>query len=148
MLRGTKRRRDLPCEHTMPRSAPAAHRISANADRGIAAAGMLASIGALFSAAACCILPLALAAIGVGSAGLSLVVPLHWPLTIAAMVAVAAGWLFHVRKRRACARDASCTTAPPARRTFWLLCTATFIVTISAFWSFIEAPLMRALGGA
>ena len=122
-------------------------RAPSNPDRGVATVGTVASIGALFSAAACCILPLALAALGIGSAGLASVVPFHWPLTIAATLAIAAGWLFYARRRRACAQDASCTTAPPARSTFRLLCVATAIVTISAFWSFIEAPFMRALGG-
>lgn len=132
----------------MPRSNPERPDIGRNADRGVATLGTVASLAALFSAAACCILPLGLAAIGVGSAGLSSVVPLHWPLTIAAIVAIAAGWFFYLRKRRACARDASCTTAPPAHSTFILLCLATGFVAISACWGFIEAPLMRALGGA
>jgi mercuric ion transport protein len=120
---------------------------SARADRGAAALGTLASIAALFSAAACCILPLALAAIGVGSAGLAPVVPFHWPLTIGAIIVVAIAWLLYLRKRRACVRDATCTVAPPARSTFLLLCIATVFVTISACWPWIEAPLMRALGG-
>jgi mercuric ion transport protein len=122
--------------------------ISANPDRGVAALGALASIGALFSAAACCILPLGLAAIGVGSTGLSSVVPFHWPLTIAAIVAVAAGWSLYLRKQRACVREATCTAAPAAKSTFVLLCSATVAVMISACWSLIEAPLMRALGGS
>lgn len=126
---------------------PATPRAPTIADRDVAAVGTVASIAALFSAAACCILPLALAALGVGSAGLSSVVPFHWPMTIVAMTAIAAGWLFYARRRSACTRDATCTTAPPARSTFRLLCVATAIVTISASWSFIEAPLMRALGG-
>ena len=138
----------MPTEHTMPRGAPAAPRITANADRGVATLGTLASIGALFSAAACCVLPLALVALGVGSAGLSSVVPFHWPLTILAIAAVGAGWFFYLRKRRARARDATCTTPSPVKSTFVLLCLATVFVTISACWPFIEAPLMRALGGA
>lgn len=135
-------------EQTMPRSNPTRPGIGENADRGVATVGTVASIAALFSAAACCILPLGLAAIGVGSAGLSSIVPLHWPLTIAAIAAVAAGWFFYLRKRRSCMGDASCTTAPPAKSTFILLCLATVIIAISACWGFIEAPLMRALGGA
>ena len=135
-------------EHTLPRTAPDGPRKDADADRGVATLGTLASVGALFSAAACCILPLGLAAIGVSSAGLSSVVPFHWPLTIAALVAVAAGWIFYFRKRQACVRDATCTTAPPAKSTFVLLCVATVFVTVSTCWGFIEAPLMRALGGA
>lgn len=119
---------------------------SGGADRGVAVLGTAASLGALFSAAACCVLPLALGAIGLGAGGLAAVVPLRWPLTIAAIAAVAAGWLLHVRKKRACARDASCTA--PSRATFAMLCLATAFVTISALWSFVETPLMKLLGGA
>jgi len=138
----------LPTEHNLHGNAPEAPRIAAYADGGVATLGTLASIGALISAAACCVLPLALAAVGIGSAGLSSIVSFHWPLTIAAIAAVGAGWFFYLRKRRACARDATCTTTPPAKSTFALLCVATVFVTISACWGFIEAPLMRALGGA
>lgn len=135
-------------EQTTPRSNPERSGIGANADRGVATLGTMASIAALFSAAACCILPLGFAAFGVGSAGLSSIVPFHWPLTIAAIVAVATGWFFYLRKRRACVRDATCWMEPPAGSTFNLLSLATLVVVISACWSFIEAPLMRALGGA
>lgn len=114
----------------------------------MAALGAAASVGALFSAAACCVLPLALGAVGLGAGGLAVVVPFHWPLTIAALVAVAAAWLLYLRKKRACARDSGCTTVPPSRATFVMLCLSTIFVTLSAFWSFIEAPLMRLLGGA
>ena len=123
-----------------------ARRLS-DADRGVTSLGALASIGALFSATACCILPLALGAVGVGAGGLAAVVPFHWPLTIAAMVAVAVGWFLYARKRRACAA-AACTVSPPARATFAMLCVATVIVGISSIWGFIEQPLMRMLGGA
>jgi mercuric ion transport protein len=132
----------------MPVMVSEAAGVTAHAHRGVATLGTLASIGALISAAACCILPLALAAIGVGSAGLSSVVPFHWPLTIAALVAVAAGWFFYFRGRQACVGEATCTIAAPAKSTLILLCVTTLFVTISACWAFIEAPLMRALGGA
>ncbi|HEY5712474.1 MAG TPA: hypothetical protein VIT38_11320 [Allosphingosinicella sp.] len=119
-----------------------------NADRGVATLGTVAGFGALFSAAACCVLPLMLAGIGVGAGGLATIIPFHWPLTIAAVAAVAVGWVLYWQKKRACARDATCTIAPPRRVTFVLLCLATTFVTISAFWSFIETPLMRLMGGA
>ena len=121
---------------------------SGGADRGAAALGTAASFGALLSAAACCVLPLALAAVGLGAGGLSMLVPLHWPLTIIAMVAVIAAWLLYVRKRRACLREATCPATRPSRATLVMLSISTAFVTISAFWSFIEAPLMRLLGGA
>ena len=116
-------------------------------ERGVAAVGTAASAGALFSAAACCVLPLAFAAVGLGAGGLAAFVPYHWPLTIGAAVAVAVGWLFYFRKRRACAADASCTIAAPTRATFLLLCLATLFVALSAIWPlYLEQPLMRAFG--
>ena len=118
------------------------------ADRGVAALGTLAGLGALFSAIACCVLPLGLAALGLGASGLAFFVPFHWPLTVAAAAAVAVGWLLYARKRRACAVDPDCAAAPPRRSTMVMLCAATAMVVISSLWSFIEQPLMRLLGGA
>ncbi len=134
-------------EHVVARGATEAPRTPAHLDRGAATLGTVASVGALFSATACCILPLALAGLGLGASGLAAVVPFHWPLTLAAMALLAAGWLLYIRKRRTCSRDASCVAARPSRSTFVLLSVASAFVTISALWSFIEAPLMRALGG-
>ena len=128
-----------------PIFAPAA---TIEADKGAAALGTAASIGALFSAAACCVLPLGLAAAGLGAGGLAALVPFHWPLTIAAIIAIAAAWLLYLRKKRACSRDTDCTTSPPSRATLLMLCLSTLFVIVSASWSFIEAPLMRLLGGA
>ena len=117
-------------------------------ERGVAAVGTVGGFAARFSAAACCVLPLAFAALGLGAGGLAAFVPYHWPLTIAAGLAVAIGWALYVRKRRACSRDASCTVAP-TRATFVMLSVATVFVALSALWpSYFEAPLMRLLGGA
>lgn len=118
-------------------------------DRGVAAVGTVAGAGALFSAAACCVLPLALAAAGVGAGGLAAFVPFHWPMTIAAALAVAVGWFLYLRKRRACAADASCTIAAPSRATPVMLSAATVFVVLSALWpSYLEKPLTHLLGGA
>ena len=116
-----------------------------DSDRRIATLGAVASFGAFFSAAACCVLPLALGAVGLGAGGLSAIVPFHWPLTIAAIAAVAAGWFLYLRKRRACVGGGSCTAAAPSRATFVTLCAATAFVIVSAFWGLVEAPLMRLL---
>lgn len=118
-------------------------------DRGAATIGTVASAGALFSAAACCVLPLALAALGVGAGSLAAFVPFHWPMTIAATLAVALGWFLYLRKKRACAVDASCTVAAPTRTTLAMLSVATVFVALSALWpSYLEKPLMNVLGGA
>ena len=116
---------------------------------GVAAVGTAGGFTALVSAAACCVLPLAFAAIGLGSGALAFLVPYHWPLTIGAGLAVAVGWVLYARKRRACARNNDCAEAPPTRATFLMLCFATAFVILSALWpGHIEAPLMRLLGGA
>ncbi|MGQ0660926.1 hypothetical protein [Sphingosinicella sp.] len=118
-------------------------------DGGVAALGTLASFGALLSAAACCVLPLALGSIGLGASGLAAFVPYHWPLTIAAVLAVAAGWFLYIRKRRARAADTGCTVAPPTQATLLMLTLATIAVALSALWpGYIERPLMGLLGGA
>lgn len=118
-------------------------------DRGVAVVGIVAGAGALFSAAACCVLPLAFAALGVGASGLADFVPFHWPTTIAAAVAIAAGWFLYVRKRRACAADANCAVAAPTRATPVMLSLASAFVVLSALWpSYLEKPLMNLLGGA
>jgi mercuric ion transport protein len=96
--------------------------------------------GGVGAAAACCVLPLALASVGIGATGLAALGPLHTPLSAIAFLAVVAGWFFYLRKRRACLAGADCP--PPARSTLALLAAATVFVALSALWPFIEAPLM------
>lgn len=118
----------------------------AGSERGVAAVSTLGSFAAVFSAAACCVLPLVFAAFGLGAAGLAAVVPYHWPLTIASAVAVAVGWALYMRKCRACVGNANCTVAP-SRATFVMLSVATAFIALSALWpSYFEAPLMRLFG--
>lgn len=116
---------------------------------GAAVVGTAAGATALFSAAACCVLPLAFAAMGLGAGGLALFVPYYWPLTIASAGAVSVGWLLYLRKRRACAAGSDCGISPPRSATSALLCIATAAVALSAAWPhLIEQPLMKLLGGA
>lgn len=120
-----------------------------SADRGVAAVSSVGGFGALFSAGACCVLPLAFAALGLGSGGLAAFVPYHWPLTIASALALAVGWMLYIRKRRACARNGSCTVTPPSRVTLVMLSFATVFVALSAIWkALLEEPLMAWLAGA
>lgn len=123
-------------------------RSGAGAERGVATASTLGGLAALFSAAACCVLPLAFAALGIGAGSLAAVVPYHWSLTVAAGLAVAVGWALYIRRRRACTAGGSCA-ARPTRTTFILLCVATLFVALSAVWkTFFEAPLMAWFAGA
>lgn len=117
-------------------------------ETSVAALGTAVGVTALFSAAACCVLPLSFAALGIGAGGLAAFVPYHWPLTIASAVAVTAGWFLYLRKRRACAEGAECPSTPPHRATLVLLCIATASIALSAVWPhLIERPLMDLLGG-
>lgn len=122
-----------------------------SSETGLAVVGTATGITALVSAAACCVLPLALAAFGLGAGGLAAFVPYHLPLTIASALAVVIGWLLYLRKRRACAegaQGAECVSAP-SRGTLMLLSIATATVALSAIWpTLLERPLMRLLGGA
>lgn len=126
----------------MSRSGPA------GAEGPVAAIGTAAGLGALFSAAACCVLPLAFALTGLGVGGLATVVPFHWPLTIAAAAALVAGWALYWRRRRACAADGGCA-ASPSRATLAMLCAASLMVALSALWpAFLERPLMALFAGS
>ena len=124
-------------------------RLLDGADKGAAAAGSVGGFAALFSAAACCVLPLVFAAVGLGTGGLAAFVPYHWPLTIASGVAVAFGWALYLRKQRASMGGASCTVAPRTQTTVVMLSVATVFVAISGIWKpILEAPLTAWLQGA
>lgn len=110
-------------------------------DKGLATLGAVAGFAGLSAAAACCVLPLALASVGIAAGGLASLGPLHAPLSTIALLAVAGGWFFYLKRRRACVVGDDC--APPSRSTFVLLIFASGFVLLSAIWPFIEAPLMR-----
>ena len=116
-------------------------------DRGVAGVGVLASAAALLSAAACCVLPLVLVAVGLGAGGLAWFVSFHLSLTVAAFVLVALGWFLHLRKARVCSAE-GCEKPVHNGATRLVLMIATAMIVLSALWGFIEQPLMRALGGA
>lgn len=123
----------------------------AGKEGGVATLGAVAGFSAFFAAAACCVLPAALAALGVGaglSSLLSAFVPFRWPLMIMAALAVVAGWVLYVRRRNRCRRDASCTRSPPTKATFILLCVATAFIALSAILPLFEGEIMSAIGPA
>lgn len=136
---------DVTCNRS-PQSSPDT---DTRKEGGIATVGAVASFSAFFAAAACCVLPAALAAFGVGaglSSSLSAFVPFRWPLMIAAALAVAVGWALYIRRRKQCLQDASCMRSPPTKATFVLLCAATAFLALSAILPQFEAQIMRAIG--
>ena len=113
------------------------------ADSGLAVAGAAGGLGALTSAASCCILPLALAGAGVSASTLAPLVPLRLPLSLVALFAILAGWFFLYRRARACTVDPTCSR--PARSTPVMLTIASLFVLLSLAWPLFEAPLVSAL---
>ena len=114
-------------------------------DMTVAAFATASGLGGATAGAACCVLPLMLAGVGVGTGWLAPLVPFHTPLSAIALLAVGAGWFLYLRRRKACVVRSDCT--PPSKTTFGLLVAASVLVAVSAAWPFIEAPLMKALGG-
>ena len=112
-------------------------------DKELATLGALAGFGGLTAAAACCVLPLAFASLGVGIgiSTMAKLMPWHTPLSIVAALAVAIAWAMHFRRRRACAIGSECE--PPARSTLVLLTAASFMVACSAAWPLLEPSLMK-----
>lgn len=112
-------------------------------EKRFAAVGAVIGFGGLFAGAAFCVLPLALASIGIGGGGLASLSTLHARLSAVALLAVAGGWYLYLKRERACTVDANCE--PPARTTPAILALATALIILSGIWPLIEAPLMRSL---
>lgn len=100
-----------------------------------AGTGLLAAI----AASACCVLPLALGAVGLGGAwisSLAVVAPYRTPIRILAIVLLSLGfWLVYARRTPA-TEGAACPTLPSQRATKTLLWLGLFvmIVVLSADW--------------
>ena len=118
-------------------------------DRVIGWSALGGSALAVFAWAACCVLPMALSVAGVSLAWTALLAGQRTWLTLGAAVVLAAGWWSVWRRRRACARDATC--APPSRLTFTLLAVATILTTLALVWQPLIEPralmLFRSLRG-
>lgn len=121
---------------------------SAGSGTGLTLLGALASLGAILAAASCCVLPLALGALGVG-AGLSstvaVMMPLRWPLTALSVLGLTAGWWSYARGRKICMADRSCSVPLPSRITSVALVVGTGMTLTALLWDFVEAPIMKAL---
>jgi hypothetical protein len=58
----------------------------------------------------------------------------------AALLAVAAAWILHARRPRACAADAACVISSPARRAPLWLVVASVIVLLAIVWQPLIEP--------
>jgi mercuric ion transport protein len=135
-------------QRTLSYAIPGSAQLSRHTGAGLTAVGALASFAAILAAASCCVLPLALAALGVGaglSSSFAALMPLRWPLTVLSITGLAAGWWVYSRRRRACAADRSCTVPLPAKATPVALTIGTVLTIAAVLWDKLEAPLIRAL---
>jgi mercuric ion transport protein len=103
--------------------------------------------GAL-AASSCCVLPLALAGLGAGSAVFGgLEVLANWrPLLLGgAVVVVLVGWtLFFWRRSAASCVDGSCAVYTPAKSAGVYLSVATAFIAVSIIWDpYIEPVLLK-----
>lgn len=103
---------------------------------GVVGGGGLAAAGLAVLASSCCGIPLALAALGIGSGAIGLLAPLQ-PLRLAfltlAAALIAVGWFFAIRRR--------------SRRAYSLLTLATALLVIAALSPLWEPSLARYMTG-
>jgi hypothetical protein len=116
---------------------------------GVAGAGVTAWAGAILSSL-CCLLPLAVIVLGLGSgAFMSVTMQYRWLLIPLGIIGVAAGFVLYVRERRRCAALACRMVG--RRVTFALLVVATVVVTTSIvldrFPELTSDVLARAMNG-
>lgn len=99
----------------------------------LAAAG-----GALFAWAACCVLPMSLALVGLGLGGLGWFAGYRIGFTLAALAAIGVGWVLTWRRARRCKTDGSC--AAPSGLAIGLLAIATVLVLLALIWQPLVEP--------
>jgi mercuric ion transport protein len=129
------------------RSNGKAHR---RADGGalFAGAGLSAGLAGIV-ASSCCVLPLVFAGFGIGGATFAVLPVLAaWRpyLLGAAVLALAAAWLVHLRRRRACRADAACAAAArPDRGWPWLAAVSAVVLLAIVWQSLIEPQILLLL---
>ena len=96
---------------------------------GAVGAGLAAWVGAALSSL-CCLLPLAILTLGLGSgAFMAVTMKYRWILIPAGVLGVTAGFILYIRERRRC--DAAACRMAGSRVTLGLLVIASLVVTAS-----------------
>ncbi len=121
---------------------PPAPRGDNRLDAVVGWAALATSTGAVLAWAACCVLPMALALAGTGTAATATIAGQRSWVTVAAALILGAGWILTWRGARACRLDPSCR--PPSRLNLGLLSGASVLLVVAMAWpSLIEAPLLH-----
>lgn len=115
--------------------------------RGIASLAAALGLGAITAAAACCVLPLALASIGVGAGlagSLAELESVRTPLLVLSATALVVAWIIWWRRREtACAPGDACADGAKPQRAIGLLIAATMLVGLATVWDLVEPTLMK-----
>lgn len=113
------------------------------------ALSMLSSVGAVLAACSCCILPMALAGIGLStgfSSVLSPLGPLRWPMVGVSVLMLALSWLVVIRQRRkACGYGTTDVRNWLRTPKILMLIVASLLTLIAVSWGAFEPALMRAM---
>jgi mercuric ion transport protein len=114
----------------------------------LAGLGSVAGLGALISSS-CCVLPIALAGVGAGSAvfaGLELLVDLRPYLLGGAAAILISAWAVFLRRRATdCVGDGNCDAPAPAARGTALLSVGSAIIGLSIVWDPLIEPVLLKL---
>lgn len=115
--------------------------------RGLASLATALGLGAVTAAAACCVLPLALASIGVGASlasGFAALADARTPLLVIGAAVLAVAWIMWWRKREAaCGPGDACAAPARSRGPLVLLTISTALVGIAAAFPALEPTLMK-----
>ncbi|MBT9470853.1 MAG: MFS transporter permease [Phenylobacterium sp.] len=106
-------------------------------------AAVAAAAGAVFAWAACCVLPMSLAMVGLGLGSLSWFAGQRTWITLAALGVIGVGWGLTWRRARMCRVDSAC--AAPSRLGIGLLGAATVLVLLALIWQPVVEPWALAL---
>ena len=101
-------------------------------------AAVAAAAGAVFAWAACCVLPMSLALVGLGLGGVSWIAGQRLWITLAALLVIGAGWGLAWRRAQRCQVDSAC--AAPSRLGVILLGAATVLALLALIWQPMVEP--------
>lgn len=112
--------------------------------RALASLATIFGFGAVTAAAACCVLPLALAALGVGASlagAFAALAGIRIPLLAIAAAVLAVAWVMWWRGRRTCEAAENCRLPAP-NRALPVLLIATALVAAAGIFPMLEPALM------
>ena len=102
-----------------------------------------ASVSAVVAWAACCVLPMSLAAAGMTLAGTAFFAQQRGWLTVVAAVMLAAGWVMLWLRSRRCKLDGGCK--PPSRLNVALLIVASTFLILAVVWQPLIEPSLLSI---